>query len=236
VVAKCSKLLYTLLTLTQQEHKMADKGIRPYCNFKFAEMLPLRVNTRAGNTAFRKTVMCELMEQFSITLASASTHYNHSFQCAGIPLGEYITVTSLQGVVTRVGPGLGIPVELLVGLGRAADKKGGAKAKVKAVVAVAAPVLLLGYTPSVTPSNTMDMYGYQATQAAFAALAVQAAEAVAHVAEVVAEPVVEELVQTAFNVCKKSDGSMVAEGLSFEDAKALVAKNAAQRKAKLYWV
>ena len=138
-----------------------------------------------------------------------------------------------RGRITKVGPGLGVPLELLVGLGRAADKKGGRPAKAAEVVTVAAPVLLLGYTPSVAPRNTMDMYGYQATQAAFAAIAVQAAEAVEHVA---AEPDVVELVQTVFNVCKKSDSSLVAEGLSFEDAKALVAKNAAQRKAKLYWI
>lgn len=42
--------------------------------------------------------------------------------------------------------------------------------------------------------------------------------------------------QTVFRVCKKSDGSVVAEGLSFEDAKALVEKAAAAKKAKLYWV
>lgn len=47
---------------------------------------------------------------------------------------------------------------------------------------------------------------------------------------------VQEEVQTVFTVKKKSDGSVVAEGLSFEDAKALVAKAAAAKKAKLYWV
>jgi hypothetical protein len=42
--------------------------------------------------------------------------------------------------------------------------------------------------------------------------------------------------QTVFKVCKKSDGTVVAEGLSFEDAKALVEKAAAAKKAKLYFV
>jgi hypothetical protein len=46
----------------------------------------------------------------------------------------------------------------------------------------------------------------------------------------------ESVVQETFNVKKKSDGSVVAEGLSFEDARTLVTKAAAQKKAKLYWV
>jgi hypothetical protein len=39
-----------------------------------------------------------------------------------------------------------------------------------------------------------------------------------------------------FAVRKKADDSVVAEGLGFEDAKALVAKAAAAKKAKLYFV
>ena len=50
------------------------------------------------------------------------------------------------------------------------------------------------------------------------------------------EAVVAEVQQTEFTVCKKSDGTVVAEKLSFEDATALVAKAAAAKKAKLYWV
>jgi hypothetical protein len=46
----------------------------------------------------------------------------------------------------------------------------------------------------------------------------------------------EEAVQTEFTVKKKSDGSVVAEGLSFEAATALVAKAVAAKKAKLYWI
>jgi hypothetical protein len=42
--------------------------------------------------------------------------------------------------------------------------------------------------------------------------------------------------QTVFAVRKKADDSVVAEGLGFEDAKALVAKAAAAKKAKLYFV
>lgn len=43
-------------------------------------------------------------------------------------------------------------------------------------------------------------------------------------------------VQTEWKVCKKSDGSVVAEGLSLDAAMALVQKAAAAKKAKLYYV
>lgn len=46
----------------------------------------------------------------------------------------------------------------------------------------------------------------------------------------------ESIVQTEFTVCKKADSSVVAQGVSFEEATALIAKNAAQKKAKLYWI
>lgn len=81
-----------------------DKGIRPACNAKFAELLPTRAEV--GNTAFRKNVMFYVMEEFSITLASAATHYNHAFK------------TFKEANPTRVE-----------GLGRAEDKKGGRKPK-----------------------------------------------------------------------------------------------------------
>jgi len=42
--------------------------------------------------------------------------------------------------------------------------------------------------------------------------------------------------QTEFTVKRKHDGAVVAEGLNFEDAREMVAKAAAQKKAKLYWV
>ncbi len=81
-----------------------DKGIRNAVNVKFAELLPQRAEL--GNTKFRKTVMAYAMEEFSITLASASTHYNHSFkEC------KKANPASVEG------------------LGRADDKKGGRKPK-----------------------------------------------------------------------------------------------------------
>lgn len=53
---------------------------------------------------------------------------------------------------------------------------------------------------------------------------------------VTAEADVAEIQQTEFRVCVKRTGEVVAEALSFEAATALVAKAAAAKKAKLYWV
>jgi hypothetical protein len=47
---------------------------------------------------------------------------------------------------------------------------------------------------------------------------------------------VAEMQQTEFTVKRKSNGDVVAEKLSYTDAVALVAKAAAAKKAKLYWV
>ena len=141
---------------------MADKGIRINVNHKFVELLPQRAEW--GNTRFRKEVICYAMEEFGITLASAATHYNHAFK-----------------LVKAATP------ELVEGLGRAEDKKGGRKPKVKVV-----------------------------------ATAVEADVA--------------EVQQTEFTVKRKSDGAVIAEKLSFDDATALVAKAAAAKKSKLYWV
>jgi hypothetical protein len=151
-----------------------DKGIRPFVNRKFAELLPARVNTTAGNTLFRKNVMHAAMEAFGISVASAATHYNYSFQ-----------------ECKKATP------ELVEGLGRADDKKGGRKPKV---------------VPDATAATVEPAVGGDVSDAG----------------ETAAE-------QTVFTVKKKSDDSVVAEGLSFEDATALVAKAAAAKKAKLYF-
>lgn len=132
------------------------KGIRATCNAKFMQLLPQR--EAMGNAAFRKAVMSYIAEEFSIPWSSAATHYNHSFQKC-----------------REVSP------ELVVGLGRAEDKKGGRKPK-----AVAREFV--------------------------------------------------EVVQTEFTVKRCSNGATLAEGLSFEDARRMVQKAVAQKKAKLYWV
>jgi len=75
--------------------------------------------------------MFYIMEEYGITLASAATHYNHAFK-----------------TVKAANP------NLVEGLGRAEDKKGGRKPKAKVEAVVPAPVLLLGYTaPAVDDSN-----------------------------------------------------------------------------------
>ena len=133
-----------------------DKGIRATCNAKFMELLPQRI--AMGNTAFRRAVMSYIVEEFAIPVTSAATHYNHSFQKC-----------------RAASP------ELVEGLGRPEDKKGGRKPK-----------------------------------------------------SVAAEYV--EPVQTEFVVKRCSDGATLAQALSFEAARSMVQKAAAQKKAKLYWV
>lgn len=142
-----------------------DKGIRAGVNFKFNEMLPQLATL--GGKAFRRQILDWTVEQYGVTMASASTHYNHSFHAAK-------TATP----------------EAVAGLGRTPEKNNGGRKKKDA----AAVVVVDGdLTPDVE-------------------------------------------VQTVFVVKKKSDDTVVAEGLSFEDAKALVEKAAAAKKAKLYYV
>lgn len=92
-----------------------DKGIRPFARNKFVELNEFRRKGEApyagpkGNTQFRKDVIASLMEAFGITLASAATHYNDAFR--------FIKEQN---------------AELVSGLGRAEDKKGGRKPKAKA--------------------------------------------------------------------------------------------------------
>ena len=167
-----------------------DKGIRPACNRKFAELLPTRA--AVGNTAFRKNVMFYVMEEFGITLASAATHYNHAFQ-----------------ECRKATP------ELVEGLGRADDKKGGRKPKAKVVAE--AVTLLLGYTVSEgvkenTSTHTVAVNPGDANDAG----------------ETAAE-------QTVFTVKKKGDDTVIGT-FSFEEAKALVAKAKAAKKSALYYV
>lgn len=88
---------------------MADKGIRVNVNYKFKELLTQRAEL--GNKRFRAEVIGYAMDEFDITLASAATHYNHAFK-----------------TVRAANP------ELVADLGRAEDKKGGRKPKVKATV------------------------------------------------------------------------------------------------------
>lgn len=166
-----------------------DKGIRPAARNKFVELNELRRRGEGeytgpkANTIFRKHVMCYLMDEFGITLASAATHYNEAFK-----------------LVKEATP------ELVSSLGRPEDKKGGRKPKAKVMDAdgsIKTVDAQEGDIPEEDDDGLTPDTGEQ---------------------------------QTVFTVKKKSDGSVVAEGLSFEDAKALVEKAAAAKKAKLYFV
>jgi len=155
---------------------MADKGIRPYTNAKFIELArTTQFGDRKANALFRATVIADVCEAFGISHASGATAYNNAF------------------IEARKVPEL---AELLKGLGRPEDKKGGRKPKAKPA---------------------------------------ESGEVSTEVVNRDADPV-EESVQTLFTVKKKSDDTVIAENLSFEDATALVAKAAAAKKAKLYWV
>ncbi len=101
-----------------------DKGIRAFARTHFATQNALRIKGEApytgakANTAFRKAVMVELMTQFGVTLASAATHYNEAL------------------IETRKKT-----PDVVLGLGRPDDKKGGRKKKETPVAAVEVPVL-----------------------------------------------------------------------------------------------
>lgn len=77
-------------------------GIRNYVNSRFAECLPQLAEL--GNTAFRAKVMEGAVTNFSISVASAATHYNYSLK-----MQRAAEPKSVEG------------------LGRPADKKGGRK-------------------------------------------------------------------------------------------------------------
>ena len=162
----------------------------------FNSALPTRENTTKGNTAFRKSVMAGIMEAFGITLASAATHYNHAFLEA-------------KKDATKA--------ELLVGLGRPEDKKGGRKPKPKAEAAaegVATSDVLLSNVLAAREGNE----GGEAPQE-----------------EAKQEPVLQlEAPAATFRVCKVADGTVVAEGLTQEQADALISKAAAAKKSKLH--
>jgi hypothetical protein len=85
------------------------KGIRDYVNEKFSELLPQRAEM--GNTAFRAAVMGAAVAQYGISVASAATHYNHSLKFVR-----------------------SVDAELVEGLGRPEDKKGGRKPLVTVTV------------------------------------------------------------------------------------------------------
>lgn len=198
-----------------------DKGIRPACNAKFLELIPTRVNTREGNTAFRKTVIAYVMEEFGATLASAATHYNHAFINAR-ELAKTNEVLAQQ----------------LVGLGRPEDKKGGRKPKAKPEAAPATPAV----TEDNTPLTAAELLGLvpDDTETPPAAVITDAASQVG-LEGLGEETPVDEAPQgadeapavTLYTVFKAVKGTEVATGLTEEQADELIAKAAAAKKSKL---
>jgi hypothetical protein len=160
-----------------------------------------------GNTRFRKTVMSFLMDEFGCTNPSAATHYNHSFQKC-----------------KKENP------ELVVGLGRPDGKNNGGRKKKAEAAGDVAPVNFFpcgGFVLLPAPTGTLISQGVK--------------ENTSTQTVTVNPPAGDDLTpdvetQTVFAVRKKADDSMIAEGLSFEAAQALVAKAAAAKKAKLYFV
>lgn len=247
-----------------------DKGIRPAAIARFLAALPARVNTREGNTVFRKGIIGSLEEDFGCTHAAGATHYNHAFISAK-ELAKTNEVIRQQ----------------LEGLGRPEDKKGGRKKKVVAapsdlaleltqrvallenmLKAIPAPVANLDVAAAseVLNSNVLDS-GEQDTspevpdvpQDAFetadqykermaAELLLIPTQEQQPSAEITAEEPQQEVVQeqqaetvpqeapvevVLHSVRKKSDGRVVAEGLTLEEAEQLIAKAAASKKGAL---
>lgn len=188
-----------------------DKGIRPEAISKFMAMLPTRVNTREGNTAFRKGVIAHLEEQFGITHASGATHYNHAFVEAKKKAATDETIATL-----------------LVGLGRPEDKKGGRKPKPKAAPPAAVNPLLQNFVAA----GAVQVAATPAAMITDAASQVGLEQLTGAVQEQQAEEAAPESPQL-YSVRKVSDGTMVAEGLPKEQAEELIAKAAAAKKAKL---
>lgn len=167
-----------------------DKGIRPAARAKFVELNEQRRRGLLTNTVFRKTVMAYIMEEFGTTLASAATHYNDAFKF----------IKELNS-------------ELVDGLGRPEDKKGGRKPKVREL-----------------PQTTEATGDEDLTEQAMLAVAgsIPNLENVDQVPNDSDTKVV-----ITYTVKKAKDGVVVAEGLTEAEANALIARAVAQKKAKL---
>lgn len=210
-----------------------DKGIRPATIAKFRELLPTRVNTREGNTSFRKTVMASIMEDFGISLASAATHYNHAFIDAR-------TASATDTALTA----------LLAGLGRPEDKKGGRKKKAAtpatpAVIPTPVNALLQNFIAAGAVPQPAAIITAAAAQVGLESLlqgsddAPKTEDGVVLLSEGIKENTatqtvsVNEVPVQKFSVRKVSDGTVVCSDLTLDEANALIAKAAQAKKAKL---
>ena len=195
-----------------------DKGIRPAAIAKFAALLPTRVNTREGNTAFRKGVIAHLEEEFNITHAAGATHYNHAF------------IDARKKAETD--PAL---AALLVGLGRPEDKKGGRKPKAKpeakaSVIPVPTTALLANFIAAGVVQGPQQ----PAPQAAAVEGGSTEASGEAQSEDVPPQGDAPEApTVTLYTVFKAVKGTEVATDLTEEQADELITKAAAAKKSKL---
>lgn len=109
-----------------------DKGIRTGVNHKFNEMLPLLVTI--GGKAFRRTILDWTVENYGVTMASASTHYNHSFQACKE-----------------------VDAALVVGLGRPEGKNNGGRQRKAAEVAVITGTVISEGVKAHTATHTVTI-------------------------------------------------------------------------------
>ena len=171
-----------------------DKGIRQGARNCFVEMNEQRRrglfgNDNKANTRFRAAVRHFLIENYGVTDAAASTHYNEAFQ-----------------LVKAATP------ELVSGLGRPEGKNNGGRKK--KVAPVAAPTLLLTYTPPVVVSTLISEGVKENTSTHTISVNPPAAP-------------------TLYTVRKASTGEVVAEDVALDVAEKLVAKAISGKKAKL---
>ncbi len=187
-----------------------DKGIRSGVNFEFNRLLP-QWKTMGGKlpgSNFRHAVVAWAVENYGVTWSSGCTHYNHALIEA-----------------KKAFP------ELTEGLGRPEGKKGGRKKKSVAQ----AVTLLLGYTPAATAFEPVQFIDEQ-YEAALMAVAgsIPAVDAVDQVPNGSDEVVAEEAPKT-YTVTRAKDGAVIVSGITLTEAEELVAKAAAQKKAKLVY-
>lgn len=186
-----------------------DKGIRVNARAKFAELNEKRFNGEAPYTGPKANTIFRKDVMFYLV---------EEFGCTVAAAATHYN--DAFKAYKAAHP------EKVVGLGRPEEKNnGGRKPKQRpaqpSVIPTPASVLL---------QNFIKAGVVQGPQGLAPAAAVETPKA--------PEPQAEETpaVQTVFKVCKKSDGSVVAEGLTFEAAKELVEKAKAAKKAALYWV
>ena len=190
-----------------------DKGIRPAAFNKFVELNELRL---AGVYGAIKGVFAEDRTPNKTFRAAVNGWVMEQFGCTiSSAAGQYNY--ALQRV-TRETP------EKVQGLHRPEDKKGGRKKKEVAAAVVA----------------EQEAAQEIATQVVWTVETAPAAELT--IQEVVAPEPVREFVdaefqeQDEYKVYKKRCNSLVAEGLTFEQARNLVTRAQHAKKAALYWV